>query len=165
MLVGRIGRLCRGWAGPERRGSAAGAGGPWICGATCGGNAESNTSEGGTPEGATSCGSTPNSHSSGRTWGFGAENRGPGGCDPWNGTSTRRKATRSYTANGQTPCRCSPGGETTNSHPTRGDAPWVEACGIARRKASRGKTPGGATTRRQAAGSEAADGQTTNGTA
>lgn len=140
----------------------------WICGATCGGNAESNTSEGGTPEGATSCGSTPNSHSTcrtGRTWGFGAENRGPGGCDPWNGTSTRRKATRSYAANGQAPCRCSPGGETTNSHPTRGDAPWVEAGGIARRKASRGKTPGGATTRRKATGSEAADGETTNDTA
>lgn len=63
------------------------------------------------------------------------------------------------------PAAAPPGGETTNSHPTRGDAPWVEACGIARRKASRGKTPGGATARRQAAGSEAADGQTTNGTA
>jgi len=138
-----------------------------ICGATCG-NAESNTSEGGTPNGATSCGSPPSSHSSyrtGRTWGFGAENRGPGGHDPGNGTSTRRKATRSYAANGQAPCRCSPGGETTNSHPTRGDAPWVEACGIARRKASRGKTPGGATARRKAAGSEAADGETTNDTA
>ena len=135
----------------------------WICGATCGGNAESNTSEG-----ATSCGSTPSSHGSyrtGRTWGFGAENRGPGSHDPGNGTSTRRQATRSYAANGQAPCRCSPGGETTNSLPSRGNAPWVEACGIARRKASRGKTPGGATARRQAAGSEAADGQTTNGTA
>lgn len=133
-----------------------------IRGATCG-NAESNTSEGGTPNGATSCGSTPSSHSSyrtGRTWGFGAEDGGPGGHDPGNGTSTRRQATRSYAANGQAPCRCSPGGETTNSHPTRGDAPWVEACGIARRKASRGKTPGGATTRRKAA-----DGETTNGTA
>lgn len=138
-----------------------------ICGATCG-NAESNTSEGGTPDGATSCGSTPSSHGSyrtGRTWGFGAEDGGPGGHDPGDGTSTRRKATRSYTANGQAPCRCSPSGETTNSHPTRGDAPWVEACGIARRKASRGKTPGGATARRKAAGSEAADGETTNDTA
>ena len=138
-----------------------------ICGATCG-NAESNTSEGGTPDGATSCGSTPSSHGSyrtGRTWGFGAEDGGPGGHDPGNGTSTRRKATRSYAANGQAPCCCSPGGETTNSHPTRGDAPWVEACGIARRKASRGKTPGGATARRKAAGSEAADGETTNDTA
>ena len=138
-----------------------------IRGATCG-NAESNTSEGGTPDGATSCGSTPSSHGScrtGRTWGFGAEDGGPGGCDPWNGTSTRRKATRSYTTNGQAPCRCSPGGETTNSHPTRGDAPWVEAGGIARRKASRGKTPGGATARRKATGSEAADGETTNDTA
>lgn len=138
-----------------------------IRGATCG-NAESNTSEGGTPDGATSCGSTPSSHGSyrtGRTWGFGAEDGGPGGHDPGNGTSTRRKATRSYAANGQAPCRCSPGGETTNSHPTRSDAPWVEACGIARRKASRGKTPGGATARRQAAGSEAADGEITNDTA
>ena len=138
-----------------------------ICGATCG-NAESNTSEGGTPDGATSCGSTPSSHGSyrtGRTWGFGAEDGGPGGHDPGNGTSTRRKATRSYAANGQAPCRCSPGGETTNSHPTRGDAPWDKAGGIARRKASRGKTPGGATARRKAAGSEAADGETTNGTA
>ena len=137
-----------------------------IRGATCG-NAESNTSEGGTPNGATSCGSTPSSHSSyrtGRTWGFGAEDGGPGGHDPGNGTSPSRQATRSYAANGQAPCRCSPGGETTNSHPTRGDAPWVEACGIARRKASRGKTPGGATARRKATGSEAADGETTNNT-
>ncbi|WP_278721524.1 hypothetical protein, partial [Corynebacterium matruchotii] len=138
--------------------------GTWIRGATCG-NAESSASESGTPDGATPRGSTPSGHSTYRTWGFGAENRGPGGCDPWNGTSTRRKATRSYTANGQAPCRCSPGGETTNSHPTRGDAPWVEAGGIARRKASRGKTPGGATTRRKATGSEAADGETTNDTA
>ena len=138
-----------------------------IRGATRG-NAESNTSEGGTPNGATSCGSTPSSHSSyrtGRTWGFGAENRGPGGHDPGNGTSTRRKATRSYAANGQAPCPCSPDDETTNSHPTRGDAPWDKAGGIARRKASRGKTPGGATARRKATGSEAADGETTNGTA
>ena len=137
-----------------------------IRGATRG-NAESNTSEGGTPNGATSCGSTPSSHSSyrtGRTWGFGAEDGGPGGHDPGNGTSPSRQATRSYAANGQAPCCCSPGGETTNSHPTRGDAPWVEACGIARRKASRGKTPGGATARRKAAGSEAADGETTNDT-
>lgn len=130
-----------------------------IRGATCG-NAESNASEGGTPHG-----SPPSGHSTCHAWGFGAENRGPGGHDPGNGTSTRRKATRSYAANGQAPCRCSPGGETTNSHPTRGDAPWVEACGIARRKASRGKTPGGATARRKAAGSEAADGETTNDTA
>ena len=138
-----------------------------ICGATCG-KAESNTSEGGTPDGATSCGSTPSSHGSyrtGRTWGFGAEDGGPGGHDPGNGTSTRRKATRSYAANGQAPCRCSPGGETTNSDPTRGDAPWDKAGGIARRKASRGKTPGGATARRKAAGSEAADGETTDDTA
>lgn len=63
------------------------------------------------------------------------------------------------------PAAAPPGGETTNSHPTRGDAPWVEACGIARRKASRGKTPGGATARRKATGSEAADGETTNDTA
>ena len=138
-----------------------------ICGATCG-NAESNTSEGGTPNGATSCGSTPSSHGSyrtGRTWGFGAEDGGPGGHDPGNSTSTCGQATRSYAANGQTPCRRSPGGETANSHPTRGNAPWVEAAGIACRKASRGKTPGGATARRKATGSEAADGETTNGTA
>ena len=139
----------------------------WICGPTCG-NAENNASEGGTPDCATPRGSTPSSHSTcrtGRTWGFGTENGGPGGRDPGNGTSARRKATRSYAANGQTPCRCSPGGETANSHPTRGNAPWVEAAGIARRKASRGKTPGGATTRRKATGSEAADGETTNDTA
>lgn len=135
-----------------------------IRGATRG-NAESNTSEGGTPNGATPHGSPPSGHSTCHAWGFGAENRGPGGHDPGNGTSPSRQATRSYAANGQAPCRCSPGGETTNSDPTRGDAPWVEACGIARRKASRDKTPGGATARRKAAGSEAADGETTNGTA
>ena len=155
---GQVGNTHSPWCCCARRSSTR-IRGPTYC------DTESNASEGGTPDGATPCGSTPSSHSSGRTWGFGAENRGPGSHDPGNGTSTRRQATRSYAANGQAPCRCSPGGETTNSHPTRGDAPWVEACGIARRKASRGKTPGGATARRQAAGSEAADGQTTNGTA
>lgn len=138
-----------------------------IRGATCG-NAESNASKSGTPDGAPPHGSTPSSHSTcrtGCTWGFGAENRGPRGCDPWNDTSTCGQATRSYATNGQTPCRRSPGGETTNSHPTRGDAPWVEAAGIARHKASRGKTPGGATARRKAAGSETAYDKTTNNTA
>ena len=139
----------------------------WIRGATCGG-AESNTSKSGTPDRATSCGSPPSSHSSCRTcraWGFGAENRGPGGCDPGNGTSPSRQTTCSYAANGQTPCRRSPGGETANSHPTRGNAPWVEAAGITRRKAARGKTPGGATARRKAAGSATAYDKTTNNTA
>ena len=142
----------------------------WIRGATCG-DVESNTSESGTPDRATPRGSpssgrnTCHAYRTGRAWGFGTENRGPGGCDPGNGTSSRHKAPCSYAANGQTPCRRSPGGETTNSHPTRGDTPWVEAAGIARRKAARGKTPGSETARRKAAGSETAYGKTTNNTA
>ena len=155
---GQVGNTHSPWCCCARRSSTR-IRGPTYC------DTESNASEGGTPDGATPCGSTPSSHSSGRTWGFGAENRGPGSHDPGNGTSTRRQATRSYAANGQAPCRCSPGGETTNSHPTRGDAPWVEACGIARRKASRGKTPGGATARRKATGSEATGSETNNNTA